>query len=99
MSHYLEKTSDQKEYSLDQAVTLIKLTQDVVRTAGMIVKLRKDNSFTRAELKFIQNGMIKIYHKYIPDSNKRREFIKEIINLIPGDENGFIESESQLLYR
>lgn len=81
---YLEEIGNRRKLKLNELINASTLAQDVVRTGTMIVKMRSEQALTIAEIKFIQKGMILLMEKYVPDPDRRRNFIEELGALIPG---------------
>ena len=80
---YVEGLSNRRNVKLTELVNASTLAQDVVRTGAMINKVRNDKALTIAEIRFIQKGMIMLLERYVPDPNKRRNFIADLNALIP----------------
>jgi hypothetical protein len=81
LQFYLSKHPNPKK--LADIETISMLSQDIVKTVALIVKTRSETALTLAEIKFIQARMIDVMEKYVPDADKRNDFIAEVINLIP----------------
>ncbi len=77
--------------SIDQLKSISVLAEDVVRTAATIAKVRNDTALTIAEIKFIQQGMMRLIEKYVTDPNRRRDFIEELRGLVPGRDDAASE--------
>jgi len=83
LEDYAENISGKRTITAAAAKNLSDLVNDVVKTATTITKVRNDTAFTIAEFKFIQKGMTLLMEKYVPDPDKRRNFIADLGALIP----------------
>ena len=83
LADYAESVSGKRVITAAAAKNLSDLVNDVVKTATTITKVRTDTAFTIAEFKFIQKGMALILEKYVPDPDRRRNFIEDLSALIP----------------
>jgi len=83
LADYAESVTGKRTLTAATAKNLSDLVNDVVKTATTITKVRNDTAFTIAEFKFIQKGMTLLMEKYVPDPDKRRNFIAELGALIP----------------
>lgn len=83
LDQYLEQATGRQRLTAADAERISSLTQDVVRTAATIAKMRNDEALTATEIKFLQVGMMRLLEKYVIDSNARRNFIRELAGLIP----------------
>ena len=72
---HVERVSGKHKPSIGDLRAASQLTEDVVRTAATIAKVRNDTALTVAEIKFVQAGMLRLLEKYVPDPNRRRDFI------------------------
>jgi hypothetical protein len=68
---------------LDKTIALSRLIVDVAKTAALIIKGRNETALTIAEVKYIQARMIDMMEIYVPDPDKRRQYIADLIALIP----------------
>lgn len=85
LSQHIETVSQKSNKpSIDELKSISVLAEDVVRTAATIAKVRNDTALTVAEIKFIQLGMMRLIEKYVPDPNRRRNFVEELRGLVPG---------------
>ncbi len=84
LAQHIEKVSFKGTATLAELKSISMLTDDVVRTAATIAKVRNDTALTTAEIKFIQMGMMRLIEKYVADPNRRRNFIEELRGLVPG---------------
>jgi len=84
LGQYIEDSSNKKKLRVGELFNLSMLAKDVVKTGATISKLRNDQALTIAEIKFIQKGMNLLMEKYVPDPDKRRNFIEELRRLLPG---------------
>lgn len=95
LAQHIEKVSNKIKVEIGDLNAISKLTEDVVRTAATIAKVRNDTAITIAEIKFIQVGMMRLLEKYVTDPNRRRDFIAELSALVPGrDDAGADEPAS-----
>lgn len=92
LADYIESVSGKKVITAGAIGNLSSLVNDVVKTATMIAKVRNDEALTLAELKFIKQGMMMLMEKYVPDADRRRNYIAELVALIP-DRTSTEESE------
>lgn len=88
LSQHIDKISQTIQPKLGHLQAVSRLAEDVVRTAATIAKVRNDTALTIAEVKFIQLGMMRLIEKYVPDPNRRRNFIEELRTLVPGRDDG-----------
>jgi hypothetical protein len=94
LSQHIEAISQKSNKpSIDELKSISVLAEDVVRTAATIAKVRNDTAMTVAEIKFIQAGMMRLIEKYVPDPNRRRNFIEELRGLVPGRDDASGTSE------
>jgi hypothetical protein len=84
LAERIEQVSGGRDPKPDELKSITLLADAVVRTAATIAKVRNDTALTIAEVKFIQIGMIRLIEKYVPDTNRRRDFIRELRALVPG---------------
>lgn len=84
LAQHIEKVSNKTKVEVGDLNAISRLTEDVVRTAATIAKVRNETALTIAEIKFIQSGMMRLMEKYVTDPNRRRDFIAELRALIPG---------------
>jgi len=84
LAQHIDRVSNRGQPTLNDLKSISMLTEDVVRTAATIAKVRNDTALTVAEIKFIQLGMMRLVEKYVPDPNRRRNFIEELRGLVPG---------------
>ncbi len=84
LAQHIEKISFKGKTSIDELKSISMLAEDVVRTAATIAKVRNDTALTVAEIKFVQMNMMRLLEKYVPDPNRRRNFIEELRGLVPG---------------
>lgn len=83
LAGYVEKISTKRSLTAGDARNVSDLAGDVVRTAAQIAKVRNEEALTVAELRFIKQGMMMLMEKYVPDPDRRRNFIAELSALIP----------------
>jgi hypothetical protein len=83
LSQYIGKVSDRTNVKAADVERISELASDVVRTATMIAKVRNDTALTIAEIRFIQEGILRLLEKYVPDPDQRRSFVSELRGLIP----------------
>lgn len=99
LSQYVEQVSKRDRVARADLQNISALAQDVVRSAAMIVKNRNDTALTIAEIRFIQAGMLRLMEKYVPDPDRRRNFIEELRGLLPsGNDADESEHEIQAAY-
>jgi hypothetical protein len=92
LSQHIETISQKtNKPSIDELKSISMLAEDVVRTAATIAKVRNDTALTIAEIRFIQNGMMRLIEKYVTDPNRRRNFIEELRGLVPGSDDAASE--------
>lgn len=83
LDQYIEIVSSKKKMTAADAERISRLAQDVVRTATMIAKMHNDDALTAAEVQFLQAGILRLLEKYVTDPNQRRNFVTELLGLIP----------------
>lgn len=83
LAQHIEKVSNKIKVEIGDLNAISRLTEDVVRTAATIAKVRNETALTIAEVKFIQVGMMRLLEKYVTDPNRRRDFIAELRTLVP----------------
>lgn len=84
LAQYIERVSNKASPGINDLKNISDLVDDVVRTAATIAKVRNETALTIAEIKFIQDGMMRLMEKYVPNPDARRNFIGELRSLIPG---------------
>jgi len=84
LAERIDQVSSNRNPKPDELKSITLLADAVVRTAATIAKVRNDTALTIAEVKFIQIGMIRLIEKYVPDTNRQRDFIRELRALVPG---------------
>lgn len=80
---YLEKISNKKTVKVSDLMNASNLAQDAVKSAAAIAQARQKQAFTLAEWKFLQKSIMLLMEKYVPDPDSRRNFIEELIAIIP----------------
>ena len=80
---YVENVSTKKRITTAQVKSISDLAADVVKTATMITKSRSENALTIAEIKFVVKGITFLMEKYVPDPDRRRNFIADLRALLP----------------
>ena len=85
LAHYIETVSKTDKPTIKDLKQVSLLAEDVVKTAATIAKVRNETALTIAEIRFIQNSMLKLMEKYVPDPNERRSFIEDIRGLLPSN--------------
>jgi hypothetical protein len=90
LAQYIERVSSGHVIVKKDFENISNLADDVVKTTATIAKVRNETALTIAEIKFIQNGMLRLMEKYVPDTERRRNFIEELRGLLPdgNDANG-----------
>ena len=83
LGQYIETVSAKANPTIIDLKNVSILAEDVVRTASQIVKVRNDTALTVAEIKFVQMSMLRILEKYVPNPDRRRNFIEELRGLLP----------------
>jgi hypothetical protein len=92
LSQHIETISQKtNKPSIAELKSISVLAEDVVRTAATIAKVRNDTALTVAEIKFVQMNMLRLLEKYVPDPNRRRNFIEELRGLVPGGDDAASE--------
>lgn len=84
LSQYIETVTKKKTPGIVDLKRISMLVEDVVKTAATIAKVRNDTALTIAEVRFFQSSVTRLLEKYVPDPDKRRNFISELYTLIPG---------------
>ena len=84
LSQYVETVSGKPRMKVGEVQNVSALVADVVKTAATIAKVRNDTAMTVAEVRFLQATMLRLLEKYVPDPDRRRNFIEELYQLIPG---------------
>lgn len=83
LEQWIEKVSAMNDPKIADLRSVSALADDVVRTAAQIVKTRNDTALTVVEIKFFQAGILRLMEKYVPDPDRRRNFVEELRGLIP----------------
>lgn len=83
LEDYAENVSGKRTITAAAAKNLSDLVNDVVKTATTITKVRNDTAFTIAEYRFLQKSINLLMEKYVPDPDRRRNFIAELSAIIP----------------
>lgn len=81
---YIETMNTRKKVRAADVNNVAGLTAAVINAAARIAKMRNDQAFTMAEVRYVQARMIQLMEKYVPDPERRRNFIEEVRGLIPG---------------
>jgi hypothetical protein len=81
LTQYIEKVGDKDSFVELKRISA--LTEDVVRTAATIAKVRNETALTVAEIKFIQIEMLRLINEFIPDPERRRNFIERLRAVVP----------------
>ena len=89
---YIDDLSSKTKAKPAELIHASNLAQDAVKSAAIIAQTRQKQALTLVEIKFFQQGMLKLLEKYVPNPDDRRNFIAELNALIP-DPNGTDESE------
>lgn len=92
LDEYVAQTTGRKKVRLSDLQNAADMAKDAVKSAAIIAQTRQKQALTLAELKFLQKGMMMLMEKYVPDSDQRRNFIADLIALIP-ETDGAEESE------
>lgn len=87
LSHYVDAVSSKPKQEPEELRMIGALAEDVVKTAASISRMRNDTALTIAEIKFLQQGMMRLIEKYVPDVDKRRSFIEELSRIVPGGDD------------
>lgn len=96
LSYAIEQADSKPKPKTEDLKVISSLTEDVVRTAATITKVRNDTALTVAEIRYIQNGMMRLLEKYVTDPNRRRDFIAELSALVPGGHDDSAEPAENL---
>jgi hypothetical protein len=83
LAGFVERISTKRRLTAGDAKNVSDLAGDVVKTAAQIAKVRNEEALTVAELRFIKQGMMMLLEKYVPDPDRRRNFIAELGALLP----------------
>ena len=92
LEEYLDQIGNRRKLKLNELINASSLAQDAVKSAAIIAQTHQKQALTLVEIRFFQQGMIKLLEKYVPNPDDRRNFIAELNALIP-DPNGTDESE------
>lgn len=93
---YVEKVSGKKSVSAADVHNVSALAMDTVRIASVIAKIRNEEALTVAELKFVKQGLMMLMEKYVPDPDRRRNFIAELSALIPERHGAEVSAAAEL---
>jgi hypothetical protein len=93
---FVEKVSGKRSLTAGDAKNVSDLANDVVRTAAQIAKVRNEEALTVAELKFVKQGLMMLMEKYVPDPDRRRNFIAELSALIPERHGAEVSAAAEL---
>lgn len=96
LEEYIAQASSRKKLRMTDLMNAADMAKDAVKSAAIIAQTRQKHAFTLAELKFLQKGMMVLMEKYVPDPDQRRNFIADLIALIP-ETDGAEESEPAIL--
>lgn len=83
LDEYVSQATSRKKVRLSELQNAADMAKDVVKSASTIAQTRQKQAMTAAELKFIQKTMMMLMEKYVPDPDSRRNFIAELVALIP----------------
>jgi hypothetical protein len=83
LEQYLEIINAKTKLTAGALANVNALTTDVVNTAVKIAKMRNDEALTANEIRFFQAAVLRLLEKYVPDTNTRRNFIRELTGIIP----------------
>lgn len=83
LAQYVERASGKRGLTVADAGRISTLATDVVNTTAKIAKMRNDEALTATEIRFFQAGISRILEKYVPDPNSRRNFVRELYDIIP----------------
>ena len=80
---YIAQANNRKKIRLSDLMNAADMAKDAVKSAAIIAQTRQKQALTLAELRFIQKGMLMLMEKYVPDPDRRRNFIADLTALIP----------------
>lgn len=80
---YIDDLSSKTKVKPAELIHASNLAQDAVKSAAIIAQTRQKQALTLVEIKFFQQGMLKLLEKYVPNPDERRDFIADLNALIP----------------
>jgi len=93
---YLDQIGNGRSIKLSELMNASALAQDAVRSAATITQARQKQAFTIAEWKFLQRSIMLLMEKYVPDPDQRRNFIEDILAIIPATDESEANEPSEL---
>lgn len=83
LDEYIAQATGRRKVRLTDLMNAADMAKEVVKSAATIAQTRQKQAMTLAEIKFFQKSILLLMERYVPDPNQRRNFIAEIIALIP----------------
>lgn len=93
---YIAQATEKRKVRLTDLMNAADMAKEVVKSAATIAQTRQKQALTLAELRFIQKGMLMLMEKYVPDIDRRRNFIAELTALIPKHDESAADEPAEL---
>lgn len=85
LAEFIDKVS--KKPTMGSLFNASIVAQGAVRSGVMIAQARNKQAFTMAEWRYLQKRMLILMEKYVPDPDRRRSFIEELLEVIPATDD------------